>query len=226
MNRIKKRFKSEDEVVEQLSRFRPSIDALQELRAEIHAVLQKVLRETALGLYPVDPLQLLHAGRRRVAASMDDSTLNTDRKMLGWEQYLIPPLGQSLLTGDLLRVRCGHPENPASYRLVLTPSCDMVAERCEPTLLVARCEKVTTLAQKLGLSANKAEKSAEALTSKLLTAGSLNGFVPLPSFPGHIPPMVAKLKNLQVRASSDEFCWSTHDLIRARRLNRQRISRA
>jgi len=106
----------------------------------------------------------------------------------------------SPLTGDLLRKRGANWDDPTAYRLVLTPSCDLVRGRCEPTLLVACCESMTKLAKKLSLSLaqNKLAKEAEKMETNVLTAGAFAGLFPLPAFPSRLPVMVANLKGLEV----------------------------
>jgi len=199
---VKKGRGSQERVVEKLKGFLPALEAVRLLRAEVDAVIHRVLRDTAgRGTIPIaDKAHLLHAGRRRIAASMDDPTITSERPLMSWEQYLVPAIGDSPLTADLLRKRGAEWNEPDAYRLVLTPSCDLVKGRCEPTLIVACCEGPTGLARKLSLalSPKKSGDDAKNVISKALTAGAFAGFLPLPSFPELLPVMVANLKNLQV----------------------------
>jgi hypothetical protein len=190
------------QVVSALSDFAPAVASVNELRAEVNAVILKVLRDTAGdGHLPMgDASHLLHACRRRIAATMDDSTITGNREMASWEQYLVPAMGESPLTGDLIRRRDANWDDPTAYRLVLTPSCDLVKGRCEPTLIAACCESTSKLISRLSLSpkANKLEDNAEKVKSKVLTPGAFEGFFALPSLASRIPLMVANLKGLQV----------------------------
>lgn len=202
VKRIAKGGGTQAQVVDALIGFEPAIESVRKLRDEIEAVIHKVLRDTAgEGHMPMnDPAYLLHAGRRRIAATMDDPTIISNRVMESWEQYLIPAIGDSPLTADVLRKRGTPWEDPAGYRLVLTPSCDLVKGRCEPTLIAACCEGTARLAKKLSLSlaASKQEKDCDTIVSKALSAGSFGGFLPLPSLPSQLPVMVANLKELEV----------------------------
>lgn len=202
VKRIQKGIGTETQVVEALQSFAPAVESLGKLRAEVEAVIHKILRDTAgEGHMPLnDPDHLLHAGRRRIAATMDDPTITGSRAMASWEQYLIPAMGESPLTADVLRKRGAQWDDPTAYRLVLTPSCDLVKGRCEPTLIAACCEGMARLAKKLSLSLapNKVDKDADTVISKALTAGAFVGFLPLPSFPSQLPVMVANLKGLEV----------------------------
>ncbi len=202
VKRIQKGSGTQNEVVEALKGFAPAVQSLAKLRAEVEAVIHKVLRDTAgEGHMPMnDPEHLLHAGRRRIAATMDDSTITSNRTMESWEQYLIPAMGESPLTADLLRERGAQWDDPTAYRIVLTPSCDLVKVRCIKTVLVAKCQQGSELVSKMSLSvkANKKDESAERLRKGALTPGVFEGFVPLPSFDGRIPNLVVNLKNLEV----------------------------
>jgi CTP synthase len=207
-------------VVAALNGFAPAVDSVSKLRAEVDAVIHRVLRDTAGdGHLPMsDASHLLHAGRRRIAATMDDSTITSNRPMASWEQYLIPAMGESPLTADVLRKRDAQWDDPTAYRLVLTPSCDLVKGRCEQTLIAACCEGTARLAQKLSLSPNpnKLDDNAKTVIAKALTAGAFQGFLPLPGFPSRLPVMVANLKGLEVIQweSVGPVDSSTHEFVR------------
>ena len=207
-------------VVDALNGFAPAVESVNKLREEVDKVIHKVLRDTAGdGHIPLDNADhLLHAGRRRIAASMDDSTITGNRAMASWEQYLIPAMGESPLTADVIRKRDGQWDDPTAYRLVLTPSCDLVKGRSEPTLYAACCEGTARLAKKLSLSlaVSKLDKDADAVIAKALTAGAFAGFLPLPAFPSRLPVMVANLKGLEVIKweSVGPIDSTTHDFVR------------
>lgn len=205
VERIAKGSGSLQKVSASLLRFAPFTASVRSLRAEVDAVIHKVLRDTAgEGHMPIDdPIHLLHAGRRRIAATMDDPTITSSRAMASWEQYLVPAIGESLLTADLLRERGAEWDNPTAYRIVLTPSCDLNAGRCVATVLVAKCQKGAELVNSMSLSVKpkKRADSAERLRKSALTPGVFEGFVPLPPFGDLIPSLVANLKDLDVLKS-------------------------
>lgn len=202
VKRIQKGSGTQTHVVEALKGFAPAAESVSKLREEVDEVIHKVLRDTAgEGHMPMDDTShLMHAGRRRIAATMDNPTITGSRAMASWEQYLIPAMGESPLTADVLRKRGAQWDDPTAYRLVLTPSCDLVEGRCEPTLIAACCEGTTRLAKKLSLSltANKLDKDADTVITKALTSGAFVGLLSLPSFPSRLPVMVANLKGLEV----------------------------
>lgn len=199
---VKKRAGSENQVVDELNNFGPALDAVRTLRTEIDAVIHQVLRDTAgAGLVSVaDPNHLLHAGRRRIAASMDNPTMTGQRALTSWEHYLVPAVGNSPLTADLLRKHGAPADDPTAYRLILTPSCDLVIGRCTQTILVAKCQGGTNLISKMSLSLkpNRREESAEKCRKAALSTGVFEGYVPLPAFADKIPNLLANLKDLEL----------------------------
>lgn len=193
---------SERSVVEHLRSFAGAVKAIAALREEVDAVIHRVLRDTAgAGIFSEgDGERLRHAGRRRIAASMDDSTLTSGATLKSWEQYLIPAMGDSPLTGDVLRRGAADRMDVDAYRLVLTPSCDMVRERNPGRILVARCEEVRTLltAVESSITPKKRAEAIKNLRVRALSRGFLGERLPLPEFPGHVPILVANLKDLEV----------------------------
>lgn len=190
---------SQARVIEHLQAFRPLIDSLGSLHREVDLVLQRVLRDTAgAAVIPgTDTVHLIHAARRRVAALMDEKTAAEGRPLFSWEQYLVPALSDDPLTGDLLRRR-GSPWTDAdAYRLILTPSCDLVSGRNESSVLVAKCSSLTSMRQRLQLPAN-VDRAADRIRTQVLTQGHWNGFLPLPEFPNRLPLLAASLKDLEV----------------------------
>jgi DNA-binding NarL/FixJ family response regulator len=193
---------SEAQVVTHLKGFAPAVSAIKTLREEVELAIRQVLRDTAGAgvISGEDESQLLHAGRRRLAALMDAPTAATQNALKSWEQYLLPPIGESPLTGDVLCRRGADRSSCIEYRLVLTPSCDLVKGRKPSSVLVAKCGPVALLvkAMSLSLSPTKRQDSESRLVKEALTQGVWNGWVPLPEFPGHIPLLAANLKDLEV----------------------------
>lgn len=196
---VVKRGGSQAQVIQHLQAFRPLVASIESLHREVDLVLQRVLRDTAgAAVIPgTVAAHLIHAARRRVAAFMDEKTAAEGRPLFSWEQYLIPAFGDDPLTGDLLRRRGSVWDDPDAYRLILSPSCDLVGGRNEASLLVAKCSSPNAMKTKLQLPAN-ADKAAEKVRTQVLTQGHWNGFLPLPGFPNHLPLLVAALKDLDV----------------------------
>lgn len=187
------------QVTQHLQAFRPLVAAIESIHREVDMVLQRVLRDTAgAAVIPgTDATHLVHSARRRVAALMDEETAADGRPLFSWEQYLVPAFGDDPLTGDLIRRRGSAWNDPSSYRLVLSPSCDLVSGRNESSVLVAKCSSPDVMKQRLSLPGN-ADRAADKIRTQVLTQGHWNGFLPLPEFPDRVPLLVASLKDLEV----------------------------
>ena len=199
VKRVEKGAGTQSEVVRHLLELRPLVAAVESIHREVDMVLQRVLKDTvgAAVIPGTDATHLVHAARRRVAALMDEKTATEGRQLFSWEQYLVPAFGDDPLTGDLLCQRGAVWTDATAYRVVLSPSCDLVAGRNESSVLVARCAAVDEMRQRLQLSQNT-ERAAERVRTQVLNQGHWNGYLPLPSFPNRIPLMVANLKDLEV----------------------------
>ena len=152
-----------------------------------------------------DEAVLPRAVRRLVAARMDTDA-SGGGPLKAWERFVVPALGTHLLSADLLRQKDADWTDPEAFRLVLTPSCDLVphgdtrprAER----ILVARCEPIKRLGNvEVGPGGTLSKSKRAKLQGKLrpiLTEGIADGLVPIPRFVGHVPSMAANLKRLEL----------------------------
>src|SRR5262249_48140661 len=88
------------------------------------------------------------------------------------------------------------------YRLVLTPSCDLVRGRKEKTLLVAKCcESAVLIAiMSLSLKVTKLTESAERFRKVALSTALCEVYIPLRGLVNQIPVSGANLKDLEVIA--------------------------
>jgi len=199
VKRVVKGAGTEAQIIQHLQAFGPLVAGIQSVHREVDTVLQRVLRDTvgAAVIAGTEAAHLVHAARRRVAALMDEKTTTEGRELFSWEQYLVPALGADPLTGDILRRRVAQSDDPTAYRLILSPSCDLVAGRNEASVLVAKCASVDVMKGRLNLP-QQAPKAAERIRSQVLTQGFWNGYLPLPPFPNRVPLMVALLKELEV----------------------------
>ena len=78
-----------------------------------------------------DETVLPRAVRRLVAARMDAESSGVG-KLKAWERFVVPALGSHLLSADLLRRKDADWRSPEAFRLVLTPSCDLVRHGGKP----------------------------------------------------------------------------------------------
>jgi hypothetical protein len=157
---------------------------------------------------------ILRAGRRRLAALMDDLSAHGP-SLASWEQYLSPPITPHIKLGDILKKADGKDDDPASFRLVLTPSCDMVTSNGRKpkadNVLLARCisieDALSRVQMKPGQSKLKAQKELdsfkERLTKSVLTHGYCQAMILLPRLEGRIPLMAADLRGLEFASFDD-----------------------
>jgi CheY-like chemotaxis protein len=201
---IKKGSGSDKKVADLLSLARPHILGLRQVEQEfnkaIHSVIEKVCPLIWQATEADEQLRsalLVRSARRRLAAMMDLNTISTDEQMLSWEQYIYPPLGDCLLMGDILRTKDGSVDDPAAYRLVLTPSCDLVMRSGKAkvrNVLVAKCKSIKEYLQaaKVGI------QEVRDKLPRLLTEAQTGGYIPLPGFKSVLPCMSVRLRDLEL----------------------------
>lgn len=195
---------SEAKVISHIREFLPHIEALKVVQNDIRQHVNRELGIIAPMIFDkIDDGKrkdvFSRAVRRRVAAMMDEPS---DEPIACWEQYLYPPVGDVLLTGDIIRKSKGTITEPCNYYIILTPSCDLVPHKGKTPkvdrALVASCTGVEKILLEVG-----AEKTTRANKLKdkllpLLKRGYGSYSMPLPEFPDILPAMVAELKQLEL----------------------------
>lgn len=216
---------SEAKVILGIREFMPHIEALNGVQNEIRQHVNRQLRDIAPILFSeiTEPGKrnsvLIRTSRRRIAAMMD---VPLNDEIASWEQYLWPPVGSHLLAGDIIRRQAGEKEDPSSYYLVLTPSCDLASgEGRVPkveSVLVACCSGVKKMLSEPEVNAEPslASLDPQKLQKRLvrfLRKGYGTACVPLPEFPSIFPAMTAEMKTLELielskigESDADEFC--------------------
>lgn len=201
---VKKGSDSEKEVLQSIQQFAPHISALEDAGREVRWAMNGALREIAPRIFEKISGEaeradtLVRSVRRRVAARMDDALSSGGANLMPWEFYLCPPVVKHLLTGDIIRKRLGSREDPTSYAVILTPSCDLANPKVAQ-VLVSRCKGPDRLLQDLGLKDVQKWKGdhKERLLS-VLRQGYAQSCMPLPALPGEFPPMTADFRVLQL----------------------------
>jgi len=157
---------------------------------------------------PSDDLinKIIRSGRRRVAAMMD-VPVGEEPPLSSWEQYLYPPVSPDPEVGDVLRTEKGSVDDPYSFRVVLTPSCDMVSSGNRTPkvneVLVAKCFPVDQALQMINMTGNGNKRHRQRLQSAVLSQGFYQSLIIVPALTGAIPPMAANLKDLQLIPMGD-----------------------
>lgn len=214
-----------DPEIEALRELLPYGSTLNDLRVELQANIQQVFTKTADNIREIVEDQkeqsqaLLRIVKRRIAMEMDRETILSGEEILPWEAYLHPALGDSLLTGDVLKILSSSAEDPSSFRIVLTPSCDLVNVRVKK-VLVAKCVSKDEYWEKASLprpdrltQANAKKKSeARKKVAKELQQPQSAGYVLLPKLAGGFPHMAASLRDLELLNLTDSGEVTLDDL--------------
>jgi CheY-like chemotaxis protein len=200
---------------EALEELRPHIEALKEAESDIRHSFSCAMRDVAPYAFMsfTDVAQrsdtIRRAGRRRLAALMDDFATQGEC-LASWEQYLSPPISQSIRLGDILMHNAGNSGDPSSFRLVLTPSCDMVTANGRKAkvknILLARCIPIEEALSRIQLEASKKtlqdkeelSKFKDRLRKTVLSPGYCQTMMPLPALKDKIPAMAADLRALEL----------------------------
>ena len=193
-------------VLEAIDDFRPHVEALKGVEEHIRNSFSIAMRDVAPSTFDVftDIEErndaILRAGRRRLAALMDEVSLG-GQELAGWEQYICPPVSKDILLGDVLRRSEGDWTDPASFRVVLTPSCDLASgggrEARVRHVLVAKCcstREGLDLTSFKGMSTNK----LKGRISSVLSRGYIEAIVPFPALQGRIPTLIVNLRELEL----------------------------
>ncbi|GHV37633.1 hypothetical protein AGMMS49546_06040 [Spirochaetia bacterium] len=129
-----------------------------------------------------------HLIQRRLAASFD-SNIESD-SIKPWEIYLYPPLGNQLLAGDILKKKKANKEMPSSYKVILSPSCDLqsdVGRKHIENVIVANFVPI-----------NEAVPKKTDISRKLLTTSSPERYIVFYELINIIPHMACDLKSIEI----------------------------
>ena len=199
--------RSPQKVIAAIRELRPHVRALQEAEQDIRNSLSIAMRDVAPSTFDIfandeernDAIR--RAGRRRLAALMDETSPEGE-KLASWEQYICPPVSKSTLLGDILRKDEDDWADPTSFRVVLTPSCDLVSGGGRvanvENVLVARCcstQDGFDLTSFKNISTNKIK---DRLIGTVLSRGYFETIMPLPALKERIPTMVVNLRELEL----------------------------
>ncbi len=203
---IKKGAKSPQKVLKAINEFLPHVNALKNAENDIRHSFSCAMRDVAPYAFEVldDSEQrndmIKRSGRRRLAAQMDEISAD-GTNLAGLEQYLYPPISRDIRLGDIFKQEGGANEDPAAFRVVLTPSCDLVSSCGRSAkvrdVLVARCHSINDSLQLSSWKNIRIDKLKSNL-SGTLAQGYFETIVPFPGLKNRIPPMAANLRDLEL----------------------------
>ena len=141
--------------------------------------------------------------RRRIAAALDESVDSSPIK--SWEIYLLPPINKQLLAADVL-FKSGEDTNKAeSYKVVLSPSCDLQKDEDKERkpldrVLVVSCVNIELYLKTKGLSKETSDKKFFEYLPKYISNSNNERYLPLPGLKDLLPNMACDFKNLEMIA--------------------------
>ena len=199
---VEKGSESPQMVLREIKDLVPLVDALKKTEEQVNLQFSKSLREVApIAAKTLSDATLaevlVRAGRRRVAAMMDEPLVQGE-KLASWEHYLWPPVSENVLLADVLMTKDADKDDPKSFRIVLTPSCDMVQtggrDPKVDKVLVAKCYSMPEAQELVGLKGARVSR----LKDRMLNQGYAQAIIPLPKLEGLIPTMAANLHSLEL----------------------------
>ena len=198
---------SPERVLEAIRELGPHVQALKEAEEDIRDSFSIAMRDVAPSTFDIfeDDDQrrdaIRRAGRRRLAALMDEVSAEGET-LASWEQYICPPVSKDILLGDVLRKSESDLTDPASFRLVLTPSCDLDfsggREAKVGDVLVAKCVPTSDAFDLTSLKGMTANRLKNRLIGAVLSRGYFESILPLPALQDRIPTMMASLRDLEL----------------------------
>ena len=212
VRKVQKGQHSPQQVLDSVRNLIPHVEALREAEEHVRNSFSIAVRAVAPAAFSafseVDKRNdaILRAGRRRLAAMMDDLAVEGEG-LASWEQYICPPISKDILLGDVLRKTAGSNADPTSFRVVLTPSCDLVSRGGRSpkvsNVLVAKCCSTKRGLNLIGREDLGTEKRRKRLQSDVLSRGFLEIVMPFPALRGRIPTMMVNLRELELIPLSD-----------------------
>ena len=213
---------SPERVLDAVQELLPVVTAVRTTREQVDQRFWESMKAIApVALRTVDPPSnlievIIRSGRRRVAAMMDIPVRN-EAPLASWEQYLYPPVSPDLELGDVLRIAPGRVDDPTSFRVTLTPSCDMVSSGNRTpkvqAILVAKCCSISEALSMTNMTGNGNERHRSRLQTAFLSQGFYQSMLIMPELAGAIPPMAANLRDLQLIAFDEIGSEATYNRI-------------
>ena len=201
---VRKGVGSPGKMINAILEFLPHVHALRKTENSVRECLSIAMREVAPHAFRTftDGAKreevIIRSGRRRIAAMMDEPLIN-ESALASWECYLYPPVLSDMQLGDVLKLADSDSNDPSSFRVVLTPSCDIVQSNGQQPkvqeVLVAKC---CTMEEALRLVGLGDSRNAATVRGRILSSGYAQAIVPFPSLEGVAPLMAANMRDLEL----------------------------
>ena len=193
----------EGDVKNKIDQWEPYIRALSTSKNEINQSL--LISAKAIAYYfelgDIEDNVIRYMLRRRMHDSITEDFGEGDNPPPAWCEYEYPPMSNSILVADVLRINDGDNGSvagPEKYYVVLTPSCDMARAKEDKSILVAACDSKERVLNGESVT-YRDDKEKEALLKRVrnvINTGYNYANVPVPELPGKIPYMTINLKKL------------------------------
>lgn len=125
-----------------------------------------------------------------------------------WEQYIYPPINNHLFVGDILKAKRKRKNNPDSYRVVLTPTCDLPKPNQKlkvKKVLVASCVSVDEFRNNQVWKDKKKKKEIKSKLESSVNQGEEGGHTLLPGYLDILPDMAISYKKLELLNVNEEL---------------------
>ena len=189
-----------------IDELRPNVESLRDAEQHVQKQFATALRDVAPYAFEAfetfeDKIRAITRSARRRLAALMDAEFAPGEKLAPWEHYLHPPIGNDVQLGDILMKADGDKNEPTDFRIVLSPSCDLVASGGRTPkvsrILIARCCTMLAGLKLINLQPSKTS-IGKRFPEPVLTQGYLEALLPMPSLPGRLPCMAANLRDLEL----------------------------
>jgi hypothetical protein len=200
---LNKNAKSEIDVAATIVDFIPHVVGLDQLRSEVESRYAKSLQKVSGLIWKAEGEPqarneaLLRVTRRRLAATLEHP-LGEELHIKAWEQFIYPPIDEHLCTGDVILQRNADRTMANSFRVILTPPCDLVpGQNAVTDVLLGQCFPIShaEVFRRAGLPAQVAPTAR--LADKLVK-DEVGGMKIIPKLSDLWPTMVLDFKSLEL----------------------------
>jgi len=184
--------------------FIPHVIGMETIRADVEARYAKSLQKVSKLIWKAETepaartQALVRVTRRRLAATLEQP-LAEETNIKAWEQFIYPPTDENhLCTGDVVFQRGTDCTKANSFRVILTPPCDLVpGQNPIAEVLLGKCIPVVDaeVFRRAGISANP---TPTAKLAEKLAKDEVAGLKLIPKLSDLWPTMVLDFKALEL----------------------------